>query len=78
MTKIDKNIPVPISTTRKYPFADMQIGDSFFVALEDDNKTTHSIAASLHSSVKTIKKVIKDFKITVRSVESGVRCWRVQ
>ena len=79
MIKIDKSIPIPIKVTSlKYPFADMQIGDSFFVALEKKHKTKRSMASSIHGCAKKMQKVIKDFKITIRSVEGGVRCWRVQ
>jgi len=79
MIKIDKSIPIPIRTRRgTYPFADMQIGDSFFVTLKNDYKTKRSLASSIHGSAKYMKKTIKDFKITIRSVENGVRCWRVE
>ena len=35
MIKIEKNIPVPESEEIKCPFAEMDIGDSFFISLAE-------------------------------------------
>jgi len=82
MIKIDKDIPIPTKyRERKYPFPDMQIGDSFFIALDDDFKTKKLITSSIHSSLRKLKKSSKDFKdykMLLRSVEGGMRGWRVQ
>jgi len=80
MIGIDKNVPIPprerIIRASKYPFADMQVGDSFFIALNSNNKKlSRSIPSSLHISVK---KMGEDYKITVRKVKDGIRCWRTQ
>ena len=72
MIKIDKDIPIP-TIRGKYPFKDMKVGDSFLV--EKPTVSKHNVASALHSSAK---KMGKDYKITVRREENGVRCWRTQ
>jgi hypothetical protein len=36
--KIDKKVPVPKGRSRKYPFLDMSVGDSFSVPEVDHNR----------------------------------------
>ena len=70
MIKIEKNIPIPtFKKTLKYPFEEMQVGDSFFV--KDVKRNNLSITARKYGS-KTGRKFL------VREVEGGVRCWRVE
>lgn len=72
--KIDKNIEQP-RHQRKYPWRDMEIGDSFFVPDADLPK---SKADGLRPSMALIKT---GFKITRRTVTEngvrGIRIWRV-
>ena len=72
MFEIEKHIPIPEHTGSgarpKYPFADMEVGDSFFAP----NMTARSlINASQWHANKTGKK------FTCSTVEGGARCWRV-
>jgi|SanBayMetagenome_1026888.scaffolds.fasta_scaffold54499_2 hypothetical protein len=74
MIKIDKNIPlpklerkVPSPRQSKYPFADMEVNDSFEVA----GKTAKQFAGTVYSASKKLGK-----KFTMRSTEAGVRVWR--
>ena len=70
MIKIEKNIPVPpFRKALKYPFEEMQVGDSFLVT--DVKRENLAITARKYG-----KKAGKDF--LVREVEGGVRCWRVK
>lgn len=72
MYEIEKNIPIPDPNKgrkSKYPFATMQVGDSFFVS--DKKQTVIGSCASAYS------KRNPDVKFTVRVAEGGVRCWRV-
>ena len=71
MVEIEKNIPVPKKTRRKpykYPFPYVEIGDSFFVA----GKNQRFFGASVSKAGKTL-----GCKFTVRTVEGGVRVWRI-
>lgn len=46
MIKLDKNVPMPTSQGRdsSYPFADMEVGDSFFVAGKTSNQLVNAAA----------------------------------
>lgn len=70
MTEIDKNTPLPPSGT-KYPFADMDIGDSFLC----NDRSCVQIASAAY---KWAKAKGNGAKFTCRTVEGGVRCWRVK
>ncbi len=65
--KIEQNIPVP----KKYPFAQMQVGDSFVIA-ENIKRTTVSVAAIRYGKANGMK-------FTTRKMPDGVyRCWRTE
>lgn len=65
--KIDKNVPLP----SKWPFKDMQVGDSFAVP-EGVGRTTVSIAAMRYGRKHKMK-------FTVRIVaDRTLRCWRIE
>jgi len=69
MIKIDKDVPFPATKGfRLYPWAEMEIGDSFFLA-ERTYKSMH-----VHCSVSG-KKHNKKFRCA--EVEGGVRVWRI-
>lgn len=72
MYKIEKNISYPKKRDRKYPFSEMEIGDSFFVPHKDmKNKNVLSTAAFYHSRSEN-----KQFR--TQTVSDGVRCWRIK
>lgn len=86
MFKIDKNIPMPDrkrigstkAPTKKYPLAEMEIGDSFFVPVENNNRfEKHARVVTIHSS-KNTRTLLKRKKFETRLVEGGVRCWRTE
>lgn len=65
--KVDKNVPLP----SKWPFKDMQVGDSFAVP-EGVGRTTVSIAALRYGRKH-------GGKFTVRLMpDRSFRCWRVE
>lgn len=75
MYTVEKNIPIPPSAKRenakrKYPFNEMEIGDSFWVDTENRNKVR--IAAFNEGTRK--KKL---FKVT-KDMQGEVRCWRLE
>jgi len=71
---IEKEVPAPDVTgrkgpPRKYPFADMEIGDSVFVEGENSQGRA-ALAARAHGN-------FKQKKFAARTQEGGVRIWRV-
>ncbi len=70
---IEKNIPVPVTNTFKYPFEEMEVGDSFLISGDEAVRKLRS-AAAYHSRRS-------EAKYSVRSVSEGdsvgVRCWRI-
>lgn len=64
--KIDKNIPLPA----KYPFAEMQVGDSFLVP-EGISRTSIGVAAKRFGDKHGMR-------FTIRLNEKRLlRCWRI-
>ncbi len=64
--KVEKNVPMP----HKYPFADMQVGDSFPIPPTMKRQTVN-VAAMRYG-----KK--HGMKFTVRLTEDrSYRCWRI-
>lgn len=71
MVKIDKGIPLPKAATReKYPFREMNVGDSFFV-----KETVASSSASL-ANKRFAPKRFASRKVTVGG-QSGLRIWSI-
>ena len=69
MIVIDKDIPIPRrrSQNEQYPWHDLQVGDSFFVA--------GAKLKSLRSSSSQMKRKT-NHNYLVREVDGGVRVWR--
>ena len=63
--KIDKGVPMP--SRMKYPFEEMEVGDSFLVL--SDNRTSVSTLVGRHQNGK---------KFSLRKMTDGTyRCWRI-
>ena len=72
MIKIDKNVPIPpdrLSRGRKYPWDELEVGDSFFV----EGKKFEPLRVSAAQIGKA-----KARKFIARQVDGGVRVWRVE
>ena len=73
--KIEKGVPLPTNDA-KYPFAKMEVGDSFAVTL-DDKKTSSRVSTYAHIGGKRL-----GMKFVVRTVvEKGrkmIRVWRIE
>ena len=73
MIKIESGIPVPAGTNRSggrkavYPFADLKVGESFFVA----GKSVKTMSQTANKAAKRI-----GVELITRTVEGGVRVWR--
>jgi len=71
MYQVEKEVPIPKARQNSvYPFAEMNVGDSFFIANVDKLK-----AASIRACASTFGKK-KGMKFSCRHVEGGVRVWR--
>lgn len=73
--KIEKDVPMPKvynGRTCRYPFAEMRIGDSFFVA--ESVATSNSVGSSVHY----FRKKNKSVKFAVRREQGGCRVWRTK
>jgi len=72
--KLDDNVPLPEANTQSsYPFAEMQVGQSFFAP----GKTTDQLsnAAGHWRKKKGMKFTIRK---TVENDIAGARCWRTE
>ena len=65
--KIEKGIPIPVKR-KKYPFAEMEVGDSFFI---EKKQSTVSVACSWF-----VREVKPEWGFTCRKENNGVRVWR--
>lgn len=68
---VEKNIPMPPSrkSVEAYPWAEMLAGDSFFAAGQKQSNM---------SSMASVQGRKRGWKFVTRSVEGGVRVWRVK
>lgn len=63
--QIDKSVPMPdVSPTRKYPFPNMLVGDSFF---SEDKR----VSSAAHNWGK-----VNGVKFVTRAENGGIRIWR--
>ena len=72
--KIDKNVPIPplgqvIDNKTKYPFREMEVGDSFFVDGEVDSRRAKAAAKMMTKRSRLVLRTQKE--------NNGVRIWRV-
>ena len=83
--KIDSDIPVPVgsdrrSGERKYPLKLLNVGDSFFIPLEEGDDLKR-MANRLSQARQTYQKRNEGVRLTQRMWEEkntiGVRIWRV-
>jgi|DEB0MinimDraft_3_1074331.scaffolds.fasta_scaffold03639_6 hypothetical protein len=74
--EIHKNIPIPAKS--KYPFADMEIGDCFFITTQDTKK--HAQMRTYVSNLnRRHKKSDSNMRWVCRKANDGSLCiWRVE
>lgn len=76
--KIEKGIAMPAPTWRggprnpKYPFRDMEVGDSFLVATKQDRERAKATLWYF-----TRSNIGKGRKFASRKVDDGYRIWRL-
>lgn len=66
--KIEKNVPLR-SPRKVYPWGKMAVGDSFFVP---------EVKVTSVTSSATLAGARMGMKFTCRSVDGGVRIWRIE
>jgi hypothetical protein len=82
MIQIEKGVAIPKNTNsgrkRIYPLDEMSVGDSFYVACDENNldKISRSVRNTAINYTKRDTSAVGK-KFTVRNVEGGVRCWRI-
>ncbi len=70
---IEKDVAVPQSHRRViYPFADMDVGDSFFALGVTVNDVSRVRSSATNYGYR------HKMKFTTRAVEGGIRVWRVE
>lgn len=69
---VESGIPLPnkghVGAAPKYPWAEMKVGDSFFVK----GTTTRAFSAQVARRAR-----MDGHKYSVRTVDGGVRVWRI-
>lgn len=68
---IDKGILYPLEKLQKYPFKELEIGDSFF----DNTSTPETVRQHVHIANHRLKP--KRFS-SRKTMEGGVRVWRLK
>jgi hypothetical protein len=79
MLEIEKGIPIPEKKVKnfnwgKYPWRLMNIGDSFFVEVSTEENKHHSLSRI----AQNYRRFRPEKEFTARSVENGIRVWRIK
>ena len=76
--KIDKGLELPDKQSggreTKYPYKELEVGDSYLVKLKKYSKSKHASISS--AAAQWVKRNELDWKFTVRKVDEGIRVWR--
>ena len=79
--KIEKDVPLcrPSSKLNKYPFDQMEVGDSFLVPYaEAKSARMAALARNAGRNKKLPKHVTVQRHFVTRTVDGGMRIWRVE
>lgn len=69
--KIDKNVDIPLLERGRYPWAEMEIGDSFFI----EGASQQQLSSSAHGwSLRRGAKI----KFRTKKEKNGARIWRIK
>lgn len=74
MIAVEKGIPLPGRKHHKYPFDEMDVGDSFFIPAKSADDAARAQVSAL-GAMRARRLLDKDF--TTRRVDGGVRVWRI-
>ena len=76
---VEQGIPIPkydVDIPSKYPFASMNVGDSFFVKYDGRITPGRLKKLILNNAYYYRRRVNFNIRFIVKRVEKGVRCWR--
>lgn len=77
---VEKGFPLPSDSRGrpggKYPFATMEVGDSFHMPAKDHAEVSNA-RARISASAKTFRKSRPDVVFATRKVDGGIRVWRI-
>ena len=79
---VEKNVPIPKRKGTSagkppiYPFRDMNVNDCFFAPIRENETVAHAQQRVMSAAFLHGRKYSKKF--SVRQVENGVRCWRIE
>jgi hypothetical protein len=75
--KVDKDVPIPDSNAQlKYPWAEMDHGDSFEVECSEEQKNRVRNAVSV-AGHRWLSRNRPGWKIMTRQTEKGIRAWLI-
>jgi hypothetical protein len=75
--KIEKNHEFPTKRRNKFPFDQMEIGDSFLVPNSEFTDSSN-VRQNIYNAATAYKAKQPDFKCSVKLVDDGMRVWRVK
>lgn len=79
--KIESGIPIPEIIEQRagaYPWAEMEVGDSFYVAVrQDGNDTVSRVRNRLNQARANAKKKL-GYETVISPDHQGVRVWRTK
>lgn len=76
---IDRGVPTPRTNhevKKRYPWDEMRVGDSFFVPVADGEDYA-AVHRRVSASAST-RRHRHGGRYTIRRVEGGLRCWRLE
>lgn len=76
--EIEKNIPIPkVKTNRRWPFVEMEIGDSVLIKIDEYSRSKHQIIATTARSAGRTREPRMEFT-TRKQDDHSVRVWRIK
>jgi hypothetical protein len=84
MFEVEKNVPMPpvyAGRNAKYPFADMEVGDSFAIPLDGVpamNGGDRAVATLRSSAIQRSKRHGGKYAVRTDREVGVARCWRVE
>lgn len=84
MYEIERGVPLPpranLAGHTKYPFGEMEIGDSFFIPIDtiDGKKPSDSVSSAAYVFGKRNNKKFTTRQVREEGTIKGYRVWRVQ
>jgi len=83
MIKIDKGIPIPNNVSSKgrptkYPWEDMEVGDSFLFPSNTISPLTSTFARNILNEKRHQLFMSHPKRYLTRKTSEGYRCWRIK